>query len=417
LEQPDAEDAPTKLIASKNRCVQKAARIWRLQNLRRRKTMSIDRRKLLKSGVALSTVAALPRAARAAFSFDPQPGAWRTFEVLTSIEIVKSDGRTQTWVPIPAVDEHGWFKSLGSEWTSNGRATLVRDSKYGARMLHVEWTDSEMTPVVEVTSRIATRDRAIDFANPGRPVPLSAAEHELYTRGTELIPVDGIVKETSDKIVAGATTDVGKTRAIYEWVVDNTFRDAKVRGCGIGDIAAMLRTRNLGGKCADLNALLVGLVRAAGIPARDVYGIRVAPSKFGYKALGAGSEVITKAQHCRAEVFLAGYGWVPMDPADVRKVVLEEPPGNLPIDNAKVVAARKTLFGAWEGNWLAYNFAHDVALPGSGGPKLGFLMYPQAECGNARLDCHDPDTFKYTIRSLELTAGVTVSAATEVCAS
>ena len=145
-------------------------------------------------------------------------------------------------------------------------------------------------------------------------------------------------------------------------MVENTFRDAKVRGCGIGDIAAMLKTGNLGGKCADLNALFVGLVRAAGIPARDVYGIRVAPSKFGFKALGAGSEVITKAQHCRAEVFLTGYGWVATDPADVRKVVLEEPPTNLAIDDPKVVAARKTLFGAWEGNWLAYNFAHDLAL-------------------------------------------------------
>jgi hypothetical protein len=69
-----------------------------------------------------------------------------------------------------------------------------------------------------------------------------------------------------------------------------------------------------------------------------------------------------------------------------------------------VVAARKTLFGAWEGNWLAYNFAHDVALPGSKGPKLGFLMYPQAETASLRLDCLDPDTFKYTIKSKELTA-------------
>ena len=114
-------------------------------------------------------------------------------------------------------------------------------------------------------------------------------------------------------------------------MVDNTFRDPKTRGCGVGDIASMLKSGNLGGKCADLNALYVGLARAAGLPARDVYGIRVAPSKFGYKSLGAGSEVITKAQHCRAEVYLSGFGWVPVDPADVRKVVLEEPPGNLPV--------------------------------------------------------------------------------------
>src|SRR5262249_25114493 len=152
---------------------------------------------------------------------------------------------------------------------------------------------------------------------------------------------------------------------IYEWIVENTYRDASVRGCGIGDIAAMLESGSLGGKCADLNALTVGLARASGLPARDVYGLRVAPSRFGYTSLGAGSQIVTKAQHCRAEVFLTGFGWVPIDPADVRKVMLEEPPGHLAIDNDRVGVVREALLGAWEGNWLAYNFAHDLALPGS----------------------------------------------------
>ena len=364
--------------------------------------MSIDRRELLKAGIAISAAVALPNAALAEVDFAPQPGAWRNFQVRTRLEIVKADAKTQAWIPVPAVNERDWFKSLGSEWTSNGRAALVREPKYGAETLHVQWTDGEKSPVVEVTSRIATRDRAIDFAMPGRPAPLSAAEHELNTQGTELIPVDRIVKQTSDKIVANAKTDIEKARAVYEWIVDNTFRDAKVRGCGIGDIAAMLRTGDLGGKCADLNALYVGLARAAGVPARDVYGIRVAPSRFGYQSLGAGTEVITKAQHCRSEVYLAGFGWVPVDAADVRKVVLEEPPTNLAIDDPNVVAARKALFGSWEANWLAYNFAHDVALPGSSGPKLGFLMYPQAETAGMRLDCLDADNFKYVITAKEL---------------
>ncbi len=45
-------------------------------------------------------------------------------------------------------------------------------------------------------------------------------------------------------------------RALYDWVVTNTYREPKVRGCGEGDIKTMLETGNLGGKCADLNALL-----------------------------------------------------------------------------------------------------------------------------------------------------------------
>ena len=73
-------------------------------------------------------------------------------------------------------------------------------------------------------------------------------------------------------------SDLEKARAIYDWIVENTFRDPKTRGCGVGDIRFMLESKNLSGKCADLNALYVGLARAAGLPARDVYGVRVAPS-------------------------------------------------------------------------------------------------------------------------------------------
>jgi len=54
-------------------------------------------------------------------------------------------------------------------------------------------------------------------------------------------------------------------------------------------------------------------------------------------------------------------------------------------------------------NWMAYNFAHDVALPRSNGVPVGFLMYPQAETTEGRLDSLDSDNFKYGITSREIT--------------
>jgi transglutaminase-like putative cysteine protease len=367
--------------------------------------MRTDRRDFLKAGAALSVVSAVPRAVAAAPAFAPAPGAWRTFEITTRLAIAKPEGVSQAWVPLPSVHAPDWVRPIANDWHGNTAAAVVyREPKYGAELLHATWADGERAPAIEVVSRVATRDRAIDLIRPGRPVALSAGEHAIYTSSTSLIKLDGVVKDTADFITAGARTEVAKARAIYEWIVENTFRDPKVRGCGFGDIGAMLETGNLGGKCADLNALYVGLARASGLPARDVYGIRVAPSRFGYKSLGAGSDSVTKAQHCRAEVFLTRFGWVPIDPADVRKVVLEEPPGNLPLDDPKVAAARATLFGAWETNWLAYNTASDLALPGARDPRCDFLMYPQAEARGERLDSLDPDGFTYTITAKELTA-------------
>lgn len=360
--------------------------------------MGLHRRELLKAGGALALTAALPMRLRADDILAPQPGDWRRYEIVTRVEIADTRGRAQAWVPLPSVNEADWFRSEKNTWTSNApTAELVEDPSYGAQMLHLAWAEGETAPVAEVTSLIATQDRKLDLSASSNPAPLSEAERTLYTSATELIQVDGIVQETCARITAGATTDLGKAKAIYDWVVDTTHRDPNTRGCGIGDVAAMLESGNLGGKCADLNTLFVGLARSAGIPARDIYGLRVAPSRFGYAALGAKTETVTKSQHCRAEVFLAGFGWVPADPADVRKVILEEAPGNLSMDDPKVVSARETLFGGWEGNWLAYNMAHDLALPGSTGPKLGFLMYPQAEIGGERQDELDPDSFRYTI--------------------
>ncbi|MFN3744063.1 MAG: transglutaminase-like domain-containing protein [Hyphomicrobiaceae bacterium] len=371
--------------------------------------MTIDRRELLKYGASGAALAAVPVAvwaqAGSGALFAPTPGDWRTYELTTRVEILNPQGETQVWVPVPAFSGAGWIKPGETTFqTKSGKAEIVRDAKSGARLVHVAWSANEPQPEVTAVSRFTVRDLKVDPSKSDPAVKLSPEQRRYYTSSTSTLRLAGIVTETATKITAGASNDLDKARRIYEWIVDNTARNPKTRGCGTGDIESMLKSGNLTGKCADLNALYVGLARAAGLPARDLYGIRVAPSAFGYKSLGAGTANVTRAQHCRADVFVDGIGWLPADPADVRKVMLEEPPGNLAADDPKVKAARAALFGSWEMNWLAYNDAHDVALPGSKGPPVPFLMYPQAETARGRLDELDPDTFKYTITARQIRA-------------
>jgi transglutaminase-like putative cysteine protease len=329
--------------------------------------------------------------------------SWRTFEVTTRAE-VKTSVATRVWLPAALNGETPFQKTLSNKFgAEGGKASFVRSRADALGMITAEFP-AGVKPVVTLTSRVATKNYSVDLSSRGQAPHASHAELEYFRRPTKMLPINGIVKETATEITSGAKTDLEKARAIYEWIVDNTFRNPKTRGCGLGDIRFMLESMDLGGKCADLNALYVGLARAAGLPARDVYGIRIAKSELGYKSLGAATENITKAQHCRAEVYLDDFGWVPVDPADVRKVVLEEPPGNRPIDDQMVKKARERLFGSWEMNWMAYNFAHDVRLPNSAGAPLGFLMYPQAETRDGRLDCLDPENFKYEITARELIA-------------
>jgi transglutaminase-like putative cysteine protease len=361
----------------------------------------MNRRDFLRSAGIVSASLALPKSTRL-FAESAPPVRWRKFELTTRVEVLTSSGATRVWLPAALIADAPFQRIIGNRFHADGgTAKMVESSADGLGIVAAEFPTG-VKPVVTLTSRIATRDYAVDLSSPGKAPKADPAELRYYLRPTKLLPTGGIVKETAAEITSGTHTDIEKARAIYEWIVENTFRDPKTRGCGVGDIRFMLESKDLGGKCADLNALYVGLARAAGLPARDVYGIRVAKSELGYKSLGTASEKVTKAQHCRAEVHIDGYGWVPVDPADVRKLALEEPPGNRPLADDVVKEARAQLFGSWEMNWIAYNFAHDVELPGSSGPSVGFLMYPQAETADGRLDCLDADNFRYEITAKEV---------------
>ena len=361
----------------------------------------LSRRSFLRAAGLAPAGFAFPNLERL-YAEDTKSDGWRTFEVTTLVEVLKPSGPTRIWVPAALITGAPYQKTLANTFKCEGGAARMVESKPNGLGIITAEFPADVKPVLTVTSRIATKNRTVDLSASGNAQKMSRAELDRFLQPTKLVPLDGIVKETAAGITGSARTDMDKARAIYEWIVENTYRNPKTRGCGTGDIRFMLESRDLGGKCADLNALYVGLARAAGLPARDVYGIRVAKSEMGYKSLGASSENVTKAQHCRAEVYLGGHGWVAVDPADVRKVMLEEPPGNRAPDDDMVKKARARLFGSWEMNWMAYNFAHDVALPGSSGPPVGFLMYPIAETGAGRLDSLDADSFKYQITSREI---------------
>jgi transglutaminase-like putative cysteine protease len=332
----------------------------------------------------------------------PSADGWKTYEVTARVEVLKPSGVTHIWLPAALDRDTPYQMTRSNKYVADGgTANLTEDKEQALSIVSATYPEGTK-PVLTLTSVVSTKDYSVDLSKPSANHKASKAELAYWLQPSKYVPIDGIVLETATKATAGATTDVDKARALYAWVVQNTFRDPKVRGCGRGDIRFMLESGDMGGKCADINALYVGLARAAGIPARHVYGLRIAKSDQGYKSIGLATDRATKGQHCRAEVYLRDYGWVPADPADVRKVALEEPPGNLMLNDAMVAKAEKQLFGSWEMNWMAYNYAHDVALPGSAGKPLVYFMYPQAETSEGRVDPFDPDNFKYEITSKQL---------------
>jgi transglutaminase-like putative cysteine protease len=243
-----------------------------------------------------------------------------------------------------------------------------------------------------VTFSVEVTERSTDFSRP--LAGLTEENLSRYLQGSEHLPVDGVVAAYAARITEGAAGDLEKARRVYDWVVANMFRDPAVRGCGLGDAQKSLESGYLGGKCADVSAVFVALLRAASVPAREVFGIRAGASRFS-DAYGVKGRDITTAQHCRAEFYIREFGWVPADPADITKLILVE---ELDRNDPKVKAEIKRQSGSWEMNWFAYNSARDFVLtPQPVQYPLGIFSYPYAESGDEPLDYYDPKSFAYTI--------------------
>jgi transglutaminase-like putative cysteine protease len=361
----------------------------------------MNRRALLSSSAAFALFSATglrPAPVRAELEHSALAPIWRRFEITTKVVLRDAPGAAQLWLPL-AQTASGYQTGLDLRWEMPLNASVVRDRRYGAELLKITWDGAEDVPkTAEITQLVATRERS--GADP--VLSVTEAERQFWLQPTQSMPTDGIVRDTASRITAGITDPKVKLRAIYDWVVENTSRNPETPGCGFGDIKLMLETGNLSGKCADINGLMTGLARAAGFPARDVYGIRVAGSQL-FKSIGASGN-ISKAQHCRSEVFLEDTGWFPIDPADVRKVILEQ---KLDLKNPEVSRLRERLFGSWEMNWVGYNSATDIVLPdvpAQHRPNFAFMMYPCAFTTNGQPNCLDPASFQYEITARELTA-------------
>lgn len=345
----------------------------------------MHRRDFIKGMAVAGGVAALGRPAAAL------PAGWREFELTYHVAVKDPKTPARLWLPVPQ-DALDYQRAVDLTWQSPVSAFVLWEAASRAPIVSAAWMEPKTTREISVTARVQTRDRA------GYSPGAGAEELAEYLKPTKSSPTDGIVLAKAREIVGNRTAPLDKARAIYDWVVDNSYRNPNTRGCGVGNVAFMLKSGDLGGKCADINSLYVGLARAAGLPARDFFGVRVADSKVT-KSLGKSGDV-TKAQHCRAEVHIDGKGWLPVDPADVRKVVLEE---NVPVDSDKVKALRERLFGNWEMNWVGFNYARDFTLPGQENGPIGFLMYPYAEAPDEVVDSLDPAAFEYTITAKEIT--------------
>ncbi len=372
----------------------------------------MKRRDFLKTSAALGVAASMPNILSA--QTDPAEKT-RRFKVNYAFDI-KYDEKiypARLWNPLPYNADYQRVKFL-KFWGNYNDYDINCMNEYNANTFYAEWKKSPKKKVVYLEMEIETKYRSVpiekieEASKRNLPIP---DEVKLYLKPTEHIPTTGLIKELADKIVGNTKNRFERVKKIYYWCTAHTFRNPKVIGCGKGDVPKMVKGNvediyehgYIGGKCTDLSSLFTALSRAAGIPAREVFGIRLGKSYFD-KALGKsdskGFANITTWQHCRAEYYIPGAGWIPTDPADITKLELVE---GLKYDDPKVRELVKRYLHSWEMNWVAFNHARDFVLyPKPVQYPLNMFGYPYAEVNDDVLNYYAPKSFEYKITSQEL---------------
>ncbi|MBI5016223.1 MAG: transglutaminase domain-containing protein [Deltaproteobacteria bacterium] len=286
------------------------------------------------------------------------------------------------WLPYPTSDSDQVIRDVKVTGDFADSAVYT-DRVHGTPMLYARWDKGAANRTLTLSFGVE-REEVLRRDFPEKEAAWDPRDYALYLAPTSLGPTDGAVKQLADKITAGKTTVLEKAKAVYDWVCENTFRDPDTKGCGQGNVCKLLETP--GGKCADLHSVFVSLTRAAGVPSREVFGLRL-----GKKP----EEDVTGSQHCWAEFFLPGYGWVPVDAADVRKAMLTE---KLTLSDARTGELRAYYWGGIDAYRVKLAMGRDLVLgPPQAGAPLNYLMYPYAEIGGKPVDWLEPKSFRYAI--------------------
>ncbi len=322
---------------------------------------------------------------------EPAP-QWRTYDIRSTIQLNNLQGKARLWLPLVQYRDTPWERSLGHHWQGNYEtAGIYRDPVADMEVFYADWADGVSDPRLQIVSQIATQDRHFDITRRGA----MAERTEILRRclqSTELVPTDGLIRRTAERAIGRIKDPLAQGKAIYDWVVENTTYDPQMKTIRHSSIERLLESGHLAGRSMEISLLFVGLCRSIGIPARPAFGLRMDNSRL-FSSLGASGD-LSSAQHCRAEFYSPGYGWVPVNPADVRKAIQSE---FLSISDPKLTVLKKLLFGFWEMNWVSFNAAQDVSLRGSSGTTLPFLITPVLESQEGRFSDPASGRFVYNV--------------------
>ncbi len=165
----------------------------------------MNRRTFLKIGSALPGAAAVGGLLAHRVASPGEPGLARIRSHYPGAG-TRADGATRIWLPAALSRDTDVLQEPRQRLERDGgRSSTWRSAKHQSPIVSANFPASAPNPTVQLTTRFATRDRMVDLKSPPRTPPREdAAVLKLALQPTELIPTDGIVRDTAVKITKGS---------------------------------------------------------------------------------------------------------------------------------------------------------------------------------------------------------------------
>ena len=283
------------------------------------------------------------------------------FTYVARIPPASSGKMLRVWIPLPQTDAYQRIGALKID--SPFPYEKRRDAEYGNEYVYLQIPAGQVSAPAEVNVSFQARRQEHRVALDQRVVP--AAEKsggdppnlQRYLEPDRRVPIQGMISELSAQETRGISEPLGKARAIYDYVLATMRYDKSGTGWGNGDAIWACTAKR--GNCTDFHSLLIGMMRAAGIPARFEIGFPLPADQHAGNISG---------YHCWAEFYLPQLGWIPVDASEAWKHPEK----------------RNYFFGAHDDNRVQFTVGRDIRLePAQQGAPLNYFVYPYAELDGA----------------------------------
>src|SRR5258707_8239461 len=233
------------------------------------------------------------------------------FTYLTRIPGLPAEAKiSRIWIPLPQSGPHQTISDLKIE--SPFAYTTQRDSEYGNEYAYLEVPASKVAAPAEVRVHFQATRQEHRVALGAQPIAaktgVDAGQRQRFLQPDQRVPLGGIMGELSRQGTKGIQDPVAKARAIYDYVIATMRYDKSGTGWGNGDAICACSAKL--GNCTDFHSLFIGMMRAAGIPARFEIGFPLPSDQHAGGIPG---------YQCWAEFYVERYGWVPVDASEAWK--------------------------------------------------------------------------------------------------